>query len=384
MTRTPLTTENHETTQKNRPVRWRQPDHIVLHHWASTNWSNIVGMMVNRTRTVSSNVIIQNERIGSMMEEEDRSWSLSSALWDGRSLTAECGNSSVGGSWPLSPETHETIARWVADACGRYGIPIDRTHVMGHREVFTRHKASYATACPGGMDLEWIVTRAREIAGQGEAPAIIVPAAPAEPGGLPTGTFNGYLIRDIQRLLSQHGHATAVDGIYGPNTRAKVREFQGARGLTVDGIVGPNTWASLIQVKTPTDSSYNGYSVRQIQTLLSQRGFATSIDGVYGPDTATKVRAFQRSQGILADGLVGPVTWGRLSTPQIPVRPIIRPLIKRGATGIHVRYLQQKLGGLRADGIFGPATDRAVRAFQARVGITADGVVGPVTWSRLG
>jgi cell wall-associated NlpC family hydrolase len=58
--------------------------------------------------------------------------------------------------------------------------------------------------------------------------------------------------------------------------------------------------------------------------------------------------------------------------------------LKRGSTGPMVRALQARLGGISVDGIFGPQTERAVKAFQRANGIAADGYVGPLTTRALG
>lgn len=57
-----------------------------------------------------------------------------------------------------------------------------------------------------------------------------------------------------------------------------------------------------------------------------------------------------------------------------------RPIIKLGDRSDAVK-VWQGLIGLKADGIFGPATDAATRAFQSKNGLVADGVVGPKTWA---
>ena len=39
-----------------------------------------------------------------------------------------------------------------------------------------------------------------------------------------------------------------------------------------------------------------------------------AMDGIFGAKTLAAVRAFQRSRGLQVDGVVGPLTWGRLFT----------------------------------------------------------------------
>jgi len=64
-----------------------------------------------------------------------------------------------------------------------------------------------------------------------------------------------------------------------------------------------------------------------------------------------------------------------------------RTVLERGAKGDEVRALQLRLNahGFPVDvvGRFGPATEAAVKAFQAAHGLQADGVVGPETRAAL-
>ena len=64
------------------------------------------------------------------------------------------------------------------------------------------------------------------------------------------------------------------------------------------------------------------------------------------------------------------------------------PLLKRGSLSNYVLIAQDDLntlgyrtGGL--DGIFGSATQNAVRSYQSSVGLTADGIIGCNTWRAL-
>jgi peptidoglycan hydrolase-like protein with peptidoglycan-binding domain len=58
-------------------------------------------------------------------------------------------------------------------------------------------------------------------------------------------------------------------------------------------------------------------------------------------------------------------------------------VLSAGSEGRQVQLLQQALGGIKVDGIFGPETEAAVRSFQASKGLSVDGVVGPLTSAAL-
>jgi peptidoglycan hydrolase-like protein with peptidoglycan-binding domain len=122
-----------------------------------------------------------------------------------------------------------------------------------------------------------------------------------------------------------------------------------------------------------------GEDVKTVQYLLTAHGHPTGVDGDYGQKTQAAVEAFQSSRGLSADGIVGPQTWSQL---------IIQ--VQQGDNGDAVSAVQSQIHGrgygayaIIVDGSFGPATNDAVRAFQALLGLSVDGVVGPQTWNHL-
>jgi peptidoglycan hydrolase-like protein with peptidoglycan-binding domain len=133
-----------------------------------------------------------------------------------------------------------------------------------------------------------------------------------------------------------------------------------------------------------------GPAVVELQQCLRAAGFDPGpIDGAFGPRTQAAVRAFQAARGVGVDGVVGPVTWGRLqgATPA-PAASGGSPTLRFGARGDAVRELQQQLArhGFspgRIDGVFGSNTQSAVHRFQAARGLEVDGIVGPRTWAAL-
>lgn len=60
----------------------------------------------------------------------------------------------------------------------------------------------------------------------------------------------GFTVVAVQTLLGKHNfNVNYIDGDFGPDTLAKVKAFQKAKGLTADGIVGSRTWVKLLTNK---------------------------------------------------------------------------------------------------------------------------------------
>jgi peptidoglycan hydrolase-like protein with peptidoglycan-binding domain len=170
----------------------------------------------------------------------------------------------------------------------------------------------------------------------------------------------GESVKELQSMLILLGYyGGPVTGLYQEDTQLAVQRFQTAAGITADGIVGPTTWSQLLpapkaEAVPPTAAS---------PTTTAASGSAPKAPATPAQARPSRVAAV---------------------TPEATALPVLRP----GMTGEAVRQLQQKLRlkGLYqgpVDGVFGAATEAAVRAIQQAHNMSVDGIVGPATWKLL-
>lgn len=170
-----------------------------------------------------------------------------------------------------------------------------------------------------------------------------------------------------------------------------------------------------------------GEDVREMQQALIDLGFLKgTADGIFGNNTENAVRAFQKKNSLVSDGLAGKKTRelilkkaaeknkpksAKTAKPKTTPKPTATPkpsatgqtsskpssgslfggdyaTIRYGDQGNRVKILQNALisaGYLsgKADGIFGKNTLNAVKAFQKSKKLTADGLAGTKTLSAL-
>jgi len=126
----------------------------------------------------------------------------------------------------------------------------------------------------------------------------------------------GEAVLDLQVRLGALGHRCDPDdpGEFATGTAAAVRAFQEARGLRVDGVVGRHTWSSLVESGFTLGERLlyfrqpllRGDDVADLQRRLNALGFdARRVDGMFGPDTQRALVEFQRSTGLVPDGICG-------------------------------------------------------------------------------
>jgi peptidoglycan hydrolase-like protein with peptidoglycan-binding domain len=232
--------------------------------------------------------------------------------------------------------------------------------------------------------------------------------------GLKIGARGDAVQRMQQALLGAGFNVVGgADGIFGVLTANALSSFQNAQGFTATAVVDTQTARALEAVATsPTSgeaarSGSNsasplaglrygslGSDVRQLQRTLIDLGIRVrgGADGVFGAATQAALKEFQANRGLPRSGMVDDATAGALASSGgasgvASASPFVG--LKAGSLGNSVKALQQSLidAGVKvrggADGIFGPATANALKAFQQSQGLSASGVVDAATVAAL-
>jgi peptidoglycan hydrolase-like protein with peptidoglycan-binding domain len=260
--------------------------------------------------------------------------------------------------------------------------------------------------------------------------AIVVTPAPTS--SAPIATPPGITVRQgdegtaakaVQKRLKELGYLSgSADGKFGNASVTALIAFQRRHGLTQDGVAGTATQNLLfssaalpaagevtpIPTSTPLTKDNviviqrgtRGVQVLNLQKRLTELGYYTAkMDSDYEAADIAAVKAFQKNNGLKANGIAGYETqvliFSDRAVPGASVTPTPAPTptpdlstLKQGSTGNEVKSLQQRLYQLgylsgNADGNFGSGTAMAVLAFQKANGLNQDGVAGPTTLSKL-
>lgn len=236
---------------------------------------------------------------------------------------------------------------------------------------------------------------------------------------------SGYQVEELQAALIDLGYLSgAISGVYDTATVTAVKALQKASGLTADGIAGSKTLKQVEKyLTTPTpkitvvtatpapvtaenviviQKGTRGLVVKRLQERLVALGYYDiEPDGIYNANDVTALKAFQKKNGLKADGIAGLETQQLLYSdnalsasatptpkPTVTPQPDLTERLEIGSYGTQVSLLQARLTTLgyftaTMDGNFGTATAMAVAEFQSANGLTADGIAGAKTLSAL-
>lgn len=279
-------------------------DKVVI-HVTQGSYAGTISWFQNPASQVSAHYVVRSSdgEITQMVRDKDTGYHARSA--NASSLGIEHEGFVDNPSW-FTDSMYRSSAALTAYLCDRYGIPKDRSHIIGHSEA------------PGndhtdpGVNWNWTYYMQLVAAGGGStADGLSFTSYATQRSG-----STGAQVKAVQQLLNQQGYeAGAEDGTFGPATESAVKAFQTARKLSADGAVGPRTWTALLSAgTTPTlTKGASGDPVKRLQRALTAAlGSTVAVDGSFGTATDTAVRLYQNGRGLGVDGSVGPATWTAL------------------------------------------------------------------------
>jgi N-acetylmuramoyl-L-alanine amidase len=144
----------------------------------------------------------------------------------------------------------------------------------------------------------------------GKLPTTPVNPVPDEEQNVDTTILRLQKALNQLKITDKNGKSLVEDGIAGNSTSSAIAKFQKIAGLAETGNADKATWdaINLILAKRIIRPNHAGGPViRYLQYRLG-----VDVDGVYGPQTETTVKNFQKQNGLLADGIIGPASWQKI------------------------------------------------------------------------
>lgn len=156
----------------------------------------------------------------------------------------------------------------------------------------------------------------------GSMTAELLYSGDAKPNLLSYGDKSEIVLACQERLKELGYLTTTPDGTYGNDTMAAVKQFQSRNDLVVDGYLGPST-REVLQSSSAVSNGLmlgdSGDTVKRVQELLAKYGYLSSGSntGYFGEVTEEAVKAFQKNNGLSADGNVGVLTMTKLTSSNV-------------------------------------------------------------------
>jgi N-acetyl-anhydromuramyl-L-alanine amidase AmpD len=121
-------------TPSNRPRT--HPLHYVIIHVAQTTYSGTLSVFRNPAKKVSAHYVVRSSdgHVAQCVRESDIAWHAGNWDYNTRSIGIEH-EGWVDRPGYFTDALYERSARLTAAICGRYGIPRNRAHIIGHHEV---------------------------------------------------------------------------------------------------------------------------------------------------------------------------------------------------------------------------------------------------------
>lgn len=191
-----------------------------------------------------------------------------------------------------------------------------------------------------------------------------------------------FSVKNAQSVLNQLGYSAGpTDGIMGPSTRSAIRTYQSDRGLAITGNLTRDLFERMqadLSGGQQQEAEVSSSVIANTQSELRQRGYdVPAVSGELDAKTQAAIRAYQEQSGMQVTGRASQSLLDRLQASEGPGDTQSRQEL--------VRTVQAELNDLGynggpTDGVFGPTTRNAVRAYQADNNLP---VTGEVTQSLL-